>query len=147
MRIFRHRHMQVFVALLAFAMQAVLAFADTHTHGTPRSFTALHAATRHAAAQHAATLHADGSLASRAVTYGICRAGADQQCPAPAQDDDRNCPLCASLALAGAAVLNVPPPLPVRDVIIAPPAPAHLAALALDGETVHFQARAPPRLA
>jgi hypothetical protein len=140
MRIFRHRHMQVFIALLAFAMQAVLAFADTHTHGTPRSFASLHAAARHATA-----LHAGGSLAMRAVTYGICRADS-AQCPAPAQDDDRNCPLCASLALAGTAVLAVPPPLPVRDVIIAPPVPVVLASLALDGETVHFQARAPPRL-
>jgi hypothetical protein len=41
----------------------------------------------------------------------------------------------------------VPAPLPVRDVILAPPAPALVAALALDGETVHFQARAPPRSA
>ena len=140
MRIFRHRHMQVFVALLAFAMQAVLAFADTHTHGTPRSFAMLHAAAQHAAAQ-----HADGSLTTRAVTYGLCRVGPGKACPAPAQDDDRNCPLCASLALAGTAVLGVPPPLPVRDVVIAPPAPALAAALALDGATVHFQARAPPR--
>jgi hypothetical protein len=139
MRIFRHRQMQVFVALLAVAMQAALAFADTHTHGTPRSFASLHVAARHATA-----LHADGSLAARAVTYGICRAGSDRQCPSPAQDNDRNCPLCASLALAGAAVIAVPPPLPVRDVIVAPPAPALLAALALDGETVQFQARAPP---
>jgi hypothetical protein len=130
MRIFRHRHTQIIVTLLAFAMQVVLALADTHTHGTAHSF---------------AMLHADGSLATRAATYGLCRAGPGKPCPAPVQHDDRNCPLCWSLAIAGTAVLSVPPPLPVRDVILAPPAPALVAALALDGETVHFQARAPPR--
>ena len=132
MRIFRHRHTQIVVTLLAFAMQAVLAFADTHTHGAPRSVV---------------TLHADGSFATRALTYGLCRVGPGKACPAPVQHDDRNCPLCASLALAGTGVVGVPPPLPVRDDIIAPPAPALVTALALDGETVHFQARAPPRLA
>ena len=87
MRVFRRRSSLGFLVLLAFAMQAVLAFAGrTRTHIPKRS---------------------RAQLATRAITYGACAVRAQHPCPPSAPHDDRgNCPICWSVNLATAAILQ-----------------------------------------
>jgi len=126
MRILRHRHTLGIVALLALAMQAVLALAQTHTHTYARA--------------------GSDDLAKRAITYGLCRADAQRPCPAPARHDDHSkCPLCWSMSVASTAVLSAPPAIPLVNPRIEPPPPVRMAARVQGLSTVHFQARAPPR--
>jgi len=82
MRVFRRRSSLGFLVLLAFAMQAVLAFAQTHTHA--HSFAVA------------------GKLATRALTYGACSPRAQHPCPPSAPHDDGNCPVCGAVTLATA---------------------------------------------
>ncbi len=127
MRFFRRRSSLGFLALLAFVMQAVVAFAQTHTH-------------THAAA-------VGGKLAARAITYGACAARAEHPCPPPApHDEGGNCPICWSVNLATAAILHQPPPIPTPPVRFAAPEPVNVVDALAGGESVHFQARAPPAL-
>jgi len=114
------------LTLLAIAMQVVLAFAETHSH----------------------TYAAAGTqaLAQRAITYGMCRVDAERPCPPPPLHDDHGqCAICGALSLAGSALLQVAPPLPLTHVPIGVPPPIRAAALVEGVSTVHFQARAPPR--
>ncbi len=124
MRVFRHRHTLGFTALLALAMQVALVFANTHVH--------------------TASLQRGDGIAARAITFGLCRADAGRPCPPPARHDDTKCSICWQIGLAGAAVLSLPPPLPMRQPQIEAPPPPRTVALAQGGESVHFQARAPP---
>ncbi len=125
MRLLRHRHTLGILALLALAMQAVLAVAHTHAH-TNAFADATH-------------------LSKRAITYGMCRVGAERPCPPPAPHDDHSkCPLCWSMGVASAAVLATPPAIALiyPRVELLPPV---CTAMATPGvSTVHFQARAPP---
>jgi hypothetical protein len=124
MRVLRRRFSLGLLALLAVAMQMVLAFADTHAHAhSPIA----------------------GKLATRAITYGACAVRAQHPCPPTTPHDDRgNCPICWSVNLASTAILQQPPALPVPPArfVVPPPAPA-LPVLAGD-KSVNFQARAPP---
>jgi hypothetical protein len=126
MRVLRHRHTLGLMVLLALAMQAILAVAQTHTH----SYTAAGAE----------------KISNRAITYGICRAGTERPCPPTAPHDDHaNCPLCWSMSLASTAVLQAPPAIAlVRPRVEAPP-PVRITACVHVVSSVHFQARAPPR--
>jgi hypothetical protein len=125
MRVFRRRQTLGLVALLALAMQVVLAFAETHTHTYGFA-------------------HAEG-LAHRAITYGMCRADLGRPCPPPAQHDDHGqCSICGALSLAGAALPQAPPPLPLGLVPLGTPLAIPAVALVQGISTVHFQARAPP---
>jgi len=125
MRVFRRRYPFGFLALLALVVQAVVAFAHTHTHTS--------------------VLARADDLAARAITYGMCRASADQPCPPQApHHDESNCPICWSLSMASAAVLQAPPAIPLRYTQVGRPAPAHTVARLIGSTTVHFQARAPP---
>jgi hypothetical protein len=126
MRVFRHRHTLGLFTLFALAMQVVLSLAETHTHNM-------------------ALAHAEG-LATRAFTYGLCRPSAERPCPAPTRHDDSKCSICVSIAAAGTAVFQAPPPPLVRHEQVVPSPPARIDALPHGGETVHFQARAPPLL-
>lgn len=125
MRVLRHRRYLGCLAIFVFAMQVVLAFAQTHTHSVARAGL--------------------DQLASRAITFGMCRPGADKPCPAPAQHDDHGtCQLCSSMALASTGVLQAPPVILPRRPIVLVPGPARVVAL-VDGEPYRlFQARAPP---
>jgi hypothetical protein len=131
MRILRHRHTLALIALLAFAMQGVIAFAHTHVHTS--------------APGPLAAASVKGGLAMRAITYGLCRPDAARPCPSPVQHDDRNCPICWSVNLAGTAVLAVPPVVLLPTAPKSVPAPQRIAALLLDAARTNFQARAPPR--
>jgi hypothetical protein len=134
MRILRHRHTLAFITLLAFAMQGVIALAHTHVHtGAPGPL--------------AAASVQKGGLATRAITYGLCRPDAARPCPPPAEHDDHNCPICWSVNLAGTAVFGVPPAVPLLKAPKAVPAPLRIAALLLDAARIHFRARAPPHAA
>ncbi len=125
MRVFRRRRTLRSLALLALAMQAVLAFAQTHTHSYG-----------FAAAQ---------SLAQRAITSGMCRAAAERPCPPSAPHDDHGqCSICGALSLAGAALPQTPPPLPLIHAPLAAPPPTSAVALVEGVSSVHFWARAPP---
>jgi hypothetical protein len=124
MRVLRRRHTLGLFTLFALAMQLVLALAETHTHNT-------------------ALAHGK-DLAARAVTYGLCRPTAERPCPAPTQHDDSKCSICVSIAAAGTAVLQAPPPPLVPHGKVVPLPPTRIAAFPHGGETVHFQARAPP---
>jgi hypothetical protein len=124
MRVLRQRHTLGLVTLLALAMQVVLALANTHTH----------------------KVSAAGQLATRAITYGMCRVDAERPCPPPAPHDDHSkCPLCWAMGLASAAVLSAPPAIPLIHSRLALPPPVRTAAATLRISTVQFQARAPPR--
>lgn len=128
MRFLRRRSALGCLALLAFAMQAVLALALTHAHTH-----------RHAGFA--------GGLETRAITYGACRSSAQHPCPLPVpHDDDSNCPICWSVSLATSAVLQQPPVIAVQPLQIDAPPPARVVAVVYGNETVHFQARAPPHL-
>jgi hypothetical protein len=125
MRFFRRRSSLGFLALLAVAMQAVLAFAETHVHSQA----------------------VVDKLATRAVTYGACAPRALHPCaPSTPHDDRGNCPVCGAVNLATAAILDQPPAVltpPARF-----PAPALVRVIHAVGgdDSVHFQARAPPAL-
>jgi len=125
MRVLRHRRYLGCLAIFVFAMQVVLAFAQTHTHSVPRPGL--------------------DRLAMRAITYGMCRPSTDNPCPAPARNDDHGtCKLCWSMAMASTGVLQVPPVILPRQTVVAAPRPLRVGAL-VDGEPYrHFQARAPP---
>jgi hypothetical protein len=126
MRFFRRRSSPGLVALLAFAMQAALVLAQTHDHS--------HVHTQAGARAWAQSVQA---MACRAVVHPGCA-------PIVPHDHRSDCPLCWSIAAAGAAVL--PTALAVTHEVpsfgVLQP---QLAAAGLPGtDTVHFQARAPP---
>lgn len=125
MRVFRRRSTLGLFALLALAMQALVAFAHTHVHALT-------------------TARAD-SLATRAVTYGMCRAESERPCPPPARHDDHaKCPTCWSMSLAAAAVLQAPPAITSLQCRARTLSAVSTAGVLQAGETVHFQPRAPP---
>jgi hypothetical protein len=135
MRTLRHRPTLTLMALLAFALQAVVAFSHTHSH-VPGSF---------AAAQVKSQVR---TVAARAMTYGHCRTAAP--CTAPAHDqnhDERNCPVCWSASLASAALLGAPPALELPDAARGAPAPQPVAPQCCEARSALFQARAPPIVA
>lgn len=125
MRVFRRRSTLGVLTLLAAAMQGVLAFAGMHAHPHPHT--------------------GAGSLATRAITFGACRAGNERPCiPSCPHDDRAKCAICLSVSLASAAVLHPPPEVSFLPQPIAAPLPFQAAAFACGGESVQFQARAPP---
>ncbi len=127
MRFFRRRSSLGFLALLAFAMQAVLAFAQTHSHAHAQAVA--------------------GKLATRAITFGACASRVQHPCaPAAPHDDRGNCPICWSVNLATAAILHQPPLVPTPPERFAAPEPVLAVHVVGAPETVHFQARAPPLL-
>jgi hypothetical protein len=126
MRVLRRRFSLGFLALLAVAMQVVLAFADTHTHA-------------HAPAA--------GKLATRAITYGACGVRSQHPCAPTAPHDDRgNCPICWSVSLASTAILQPPPAPPTPPTQFAAPQAFPALPILAGDERVYFQARAPPVL-
>ncbi len=127
MRVFRRHSSLGLLALLAVAMPAVLAFADTHTHAHSTAVV--------------------GKLATRAITYGACAARAQQPCPPSAPHEDRGkCPICWSVNLATAAILHQPPVVPIPPARFAASEPVPALPVLGGDESVHFQARAPPSL-
>ncbi len=125
MRVFRRRNVLGYAALLALAMQGMLAFAHTHTH--------------------AYGFAGATGLMARAVTSGMCRAGVERPCPPQApHNDNSSCPICWSVSLASAVVLQPPPIVPLPRPLTEAPAPVRFVAFSCPGATVHFQARGPP---
>jgi hypothetical protein len=122
--------------LLAFAMQLALVAAQTHTHsdraghvfGFGRS-----------AGQSASQVAWAKSLAG-----DFCRKAQQRSCDAPVVPRSDHCPICLSVTLASAGVLQAPPvmpPTPARAIL---PLPDRDFASLSGTDTVHFQARAPP---
>lgn len=131
MRFFRRRSSLGLLAPLAFAMQAMLALAQTHVHTHPL----------------AQSQAAAGSLATRAITYGACAARAAHPCrPSIPHDDRGHCPVCWSVNLASSAILHQPPAIPHLPPRFAAPPPLRAVHFSCGDESVHFQARAPPSL-
>ena len=127
MRVFRRRSSLGFLALLAIAMQAVLAFAQTHSHAHSQAVAR--------------------QLATRAITYGACIPRAQHPCsPSAPHDDPSNCQICWSVSLATAAIINQPPAVLAPPARFAAPEPARAVHVLGGGDSVHFQARAPPVL-
>jgi hypothetical protein len=132
MRVFRRRHTPGFSVLLVLAMQLSLVFAQAHVHTAP--FASVN------------------GLATRAITFGMCRIGTERTCPAPGSHgdgshEDGKCEICSAIGLAGAGLLSVTTPVLVRQIEAAPPAPLRMAALVQEAGSAHFQARAPPHRA
>ena len=127
MRFFRRRSSLGFLALLAVAMQAVLACAETHAHVHSQAVV--------------------GKLATRAVTYGACAPRALHPCaPSTPHDDRGNCPVCGAVNLATAAILDQPPAVLTPPARVPAPAPIRVIQAVGGDDSVHFQARAPPAL-
>jgi hypothetical protein len=131
MRVFRRRRTLGCIALLALAMQAMLAFAQTHAH-------------THARARPGTGIgYAD--LQSRAITFGACVAASERPCPAPVRHhDDGNCQACWLIALAGSAVFAPPATLPLLAQPYAPLRPVRTVAVLQRDAAAPFQARGPP---
>ena len=124
MRVLRHRHLLGCLALLVFAMQGLLALAQTHTHSAAAG---------------------KSQLAARAITYGMCKPGSKTPCvPAAPHNDHGKCDLCLSVAVASGALLQAPPAILPRHPTRAAPKPARVARLVDARPPRYFQARAPP---
>lgn len=126
MRALRHHTTLGTIALLAFALQVVLACAHMHAHDD------VAAGAR--------------DMAARAVTYGMCRAADGRTCPAPAQHDDSGCPTCWAAGLASFAVLGSPPVAALPTVGFGETLPERETGQLCASSSVHFNARAPPHL-
>jgi hypothetical protein len=132
MRALRRRPALLCLALLALAMQAMLAFAQTHAHTHARL--------------HTGTGIGTADLQSRAITYGACAAASERPCPAPARhNDDGQCDACWLIALAGSAVLQPPVSLPLLAQPYAPPQPIPTILVLRRDAAAPFHARGPPR--
>jgi hypothetical protein len=131
MRALRRRPALLCLALLALAMQAMLAFVQTHAH--------THAHMR------PGTVAGTIDLESRAVTFGACAATSELPCPAPVREEDSQCEACSLIALAGSAVLQPPTSLPVlaQPYALLQPIPTILAPRR--DAAAPFHARGPPR--
>jgi hypothetical protein len=128
MRALRRRPALLCLALLALAMQAMLAFAQTHAH------THAHVRTRAA------------GLESRAITFGACIAASERVCPAPVRhNDDDHCHACSLIALAGSAVFGPPASLLLLAQPYAPLQPIRTVLALRRDAAAPFQARGPPR--
>lgn len=125
MRFFRRQSSPVIAALLAVAMQAAALMAHAHVHPQPSGSRTLH------------VLAKTDVLACRAMVRPA-------HCAPATPDKHDDCPLCWLLLATGAGVL----PAPIALSADVPPAPVlrapAVAALAGDGASVQFQARAPP---
>jgi hypothetical protein len=136
MRALRRRPALLCLALLALAMQAMLAFAQTHAH--------THARLRPGTGP--GTVMGTAGLESRAVTFGACAATSEQRCPAPVRHDDgSHCQACWLIALAGSAVLQPPASLPLLAQPYAPLQPIRTVVVLQRDAAAPFQARGPPR--
>jgi hypothetical protein len=84
----RHKRHGAVLALIALALQIVLAFDHVHLHGVAQN-------------------------APAAITHSVGLADKNSQTPAPIRgDNDDYCPLCASIFLASSAFAPTPPQLP-----------------------------------
>lgn len=125
MRALRHRHYLRGLAMLVFAMQALLAFAHTHTHSLSRS--------------------GPDRLAVRAITYGMCRPGGEKPCPpAPKHDEHQTCSICWTVAMAGPGLLASPPAILPRHARAMIAAPVRISGLTGSEPNSSFEPRAPP---
>ena len=116
-----HRRYGAFAALAALALQLVLSFGHVHLHGVNR------------AAQVAVVSHS-GALAQ-----------ASRQIPAQNPSDDEDyCAICASIYLASASFVAVPPQLPVPAGFSRIEHSFAAAFGAIAPRRVAFQSRAPP---
>ena len=113
-----------YIALFALALQAAMALGHTHAHKQPSA----------------------DNLLSRAITYGACPLAEQPHCP-PVDHRDSNtaCAICWSTHVASSVVLHAPPALRLPPTAVEARRPIRSAVSALSNDTVHFQARAPPR--
>jgi hypothetical protein len=125
MQFFRRRPKLGWVALLALAMQLGASFGHIHA-GPVRASRAGHDAT---------------ALACRT----FFRPAPDQPCP-PSHSDDKGCPICWTMILAGSLVVHDAPTLVLPAFSAESPQPAPARTLAPSVATAAFQARAPPSL-
>jgi hypothetical protein len=125
MLFFRLRPSFGYLALFALAFQAAMALGHIHTHKHPRA----------------------DSLDSRAITYGACAPTERPQCP-PADHDDNEtaCAICWSMQVAKSAVLDPPLAIKLPSNIVEAHRPIPSAVSTRSNDTVHFQARGPPRV-
>lgn len=85
----RHKRHGAVLALIALALQIVLAFDHVHLHGVAQN-------------------------APAAITHSVGLADKNSQTPAPIRgDNDDYCPVCASIFLASSAFAPAPPQLPL----------------------------------
>jgi hypothetical protein len=131
MRALRRRPVLLCLALLALAMQAMLAFAQTHAHTHARARPGTESGTL--------------DLESRAVTFGACAVTSELPCPAPVRDDDSQCEACSLIALAGSAVLGRPAFLLLHAQPFASLQPVRTVLVLQRDTASSFHARGPPR--
>jgi hypothetical protein len=121
----RHKRHGVVPALIALALQIVLAFDHVHLHGVAQDL-------------------AHDLRATSGQSVALTQAKSRTPAPNPA-DDEGYCPICASIFLASSAFAPAPPPLP-------PPAKfqrvrhsfAAAAAARIEPLRLAFRSRAPP---
>lgn len=129
MRFFRRQSSPGLVALLAVAMQAALILAQAHVH-----------AHRHVAAGAHGWATGAATMACRAIVR-------PQGCnPVVPHDHRHDCAMCWSLAAAGTGLLPPPAAAAVETPRFVALPPLRVAAAPPGRDTLHFQARAPPRV-
>lgn len=117
MELFRQNRRLTWLALCALAVQLLIGFGHVHNHAVAR-----------AEAVHAAS----------------CSQDTQPQCPSHDDQDERHCPICWALSLAGTVVLPQPPSVDL-PISLAQTFEHSLCVISLCGsETIKFQARAPP---
>jgi len=119
MRFLRREQRLSWLALFALVTQLMLSFGHVHVHAAQR--------------------------AAHAAAPGACVPGTHAQCPSHDDDDEAHCSICWTISIAGSLVVPAPAALviPLGETESVDPQPS-MGTFA-DNETVHFQARAPPR--
>lgn len=124
MLFFRLKPSLGYIALFALALQAAMALGHTHARTHPSA----------------------DNLLSRAITYGACPLTEQPHCP-PVDHRDNNtaCAICWSTHVANSVVLQASLALRLPSTAVEARLPIRSAVSAPSNDTVHFQARAPPR--
>jgi len=117
MRLFRRNRRLSWLVLGALGAQLLISFGHHHSH------TGAHAVAAHVAS---------------------CKPNEQTQCPSDHDEDEHHCAICWALSLAGRVVL--PQPASIDWPITLPKAFEHSPSVIslCGGETIKFQARAPP---
>jgi hypothetical protein len=116
----RHKRHGAVLALIALALQIVLAFDHVHLHNVAQN-------------------------APAAITHSVSLADRNSQTPAPIRGDkDDYCPVCASIFLASSAFAPPPPQLPLPAKFQRVEHSFNAASTVVESQRLAFRSRAPP---
>jgi hypothetical protein len=116
----RHKRHGAVLALIALALQIVVAFGHVHLHGVAQN-------------------------APAAITHSVGLADKNSQTPAPIHgDNDEYCAVCASIFLASSAFAPTPPQLPLPAKFQRVEHSFNAASTVVESQRLAFRSRAPP---